>query len=626
MPNMAKTPNIKSGPLYRSFEIDRAAMKEDARTVELSFASEEPYERWFGIEILDCQQSSVDLSRINNGGALLVDHDTSDQVGVVEKSWVDKDRKCRALVRFGTSARASEIYEDVKNKIRRLVSVGYRVRKMVTEKVENDVETMRVTDWLPLELSIVAVPADASVGIGRNGNTEENEIVIYNSKRNMFKIKPLVMEGAETTPASAPPPAPAPAKPVAVVIDHSDAIRQERERVREINATAERIGTDSAKRAAKQHIEEGKPLDVFNDFILRNEFKAKPVDIKPEIGMTEKEVRQYSILKAIRGLADPQVRRLEGLEKECHETIAKQLKRASGAMEFFVPYEVEQHRALTAGSYSGGGATIATELKSDSMIELVRNQMFVMAMGARNLTGLVGDIAIPRQSGGATAYWLAETATLTRTTQAVGQLTLVPHRLAAATAYTNQFLAQTSLDAESFVRNDLATVIALEKDETALNGTGAAGEPLGICATTGVNVCTMGATTTLSYAECVSFETVLVSSNTLKGGLGWLVTPTRRHHLRTTFINSTGGETPLWAQNGLEGNIIGYPAKCTNQVSATYPMIFGEWAQLIIGDWSGLSILVDPYSLSLSNQVSIVVQTMTDIGVREPAAFAIANQ
>ena len=167
---MAKaSETIQTGMLYRSAEFERAAVDAERRTVRLSFSSEEPVERWFGYEILDHSPGSVDLSRIKAGGALLVDHDTGDQVGVVEEASVGADRKGRATVRFGTSARANEIFQDVKDGIRRLVSVGYRVSKLVTEKVEKEVEFLRAMQWTPLEISLVSVPADITVGVGRAG-------------------------------------------------------------------------------------------------------------------------------------------------------------------------------------------------------------------------------------------------------------------------------------------------------------------------------------------------------------------------------------------------------------------------------------------------------------------------
>ena len=166
MSAVAKT--IKTGLLHRAAEFDRATFNEEKRTVELSFSSEEPVQRWFGYEILDHKPESVDLRRINLGGPLLMDHNTRDQIGVIEEARIGEDKKGRARVRFGSSTRAKEIFQDVKDGIRTNISVGYRVLKLVTEKIEKEVETLRATSWLPLEISIVSVPADTTVGIGRD--------------------------------------------------------------------------------------------------------------------------------------------------------------------------------------------------------------------------------------------------------------------------------------------------------------------------------------------------------------------------------------------------------------------------------------------------------------------------
>jgi HK97 family phage prohead protease len=160
-------PSTDENTRFLTFELDRASIDKAARTVALSFSSEAPVERWFGSEILDHTPSAVRLGRLNNGGALLMDHDRSDQIGVVESATIGKDKKGRAVVRFGKSARAEEIFQDVLDGIRRLVSVGYRIHKTETKQEGGGVESVRVTDWEPFEISIVSIPADDSVGVGR---------------------------------------------------------------------------------------------------------------------------------------------------------------------------------------------------------------------------------------------------------------------------------------------------------------------------------------------------------------------------------------------------------------------------------------------------------------------------
>ncbi|MEY2892231.1 MAG: hypothetical protein RJA98_2139, partial [Pseudomonadota bacterium] len=140
----------------------------EARTVKIAWASEEPYERYFGAEVLDCAAPSVRLGRLANGAALLFNHDRDALIGVVESVTLGSDRVCRALVRFDTSDEAEKRFQQVCNKVLTKVSVGYFVLAMVLEKEEGDTRTYRVTDWEPFELSFVTVPADDSVGVGRS--------------------------------------------------------------------------------------------------------------------------------------------------------------------------------------------------------------------------------------------------------------------------------------------------------------------------------------------------------------------------------------------------------------------------------------------------------------------------
>ena len=189
-----ETRKLKVGTMYRAAQFEQDKLDLEARTVELSFSSEAPYERYFGMEILGHNPGEVNLTRMNNGGAVCVDHRTSDQVGVVEKSWIGQDRKGRALVRFGKSVRANEIFQDVIDGIRQNTSVSYEVNKMVLEKSESidggksTMDTYRVTSWTPLEVSLVAVPADIECGTMRGKEENRHEIIIEIPKKEEKKI------------------------------------------------------------------------------------------------------------------------------------------------------------------------------------------------------------------------------------------------------------------------------------------------------------------------------------------------------------------------------------------------------------------------------------------------------
>ena len=159
---------------YRDFKID--SNDATARTVEMSVSSEAPVSRnWNGVqgrEVLDHSPGSVDLSRFENGaGPLLLDHDPEKLIGVIDSVRLDESqRKLRATARFGNSALAKEAFQDVVDRIRTNISIGYNVNTFVQVDSENRAEApiFRVDDWTLLEISSVSIASDFEVGIGRN--------------------------------------------------------------------------------------------------------------------------------------------------------------------------------------------------------------------------------------------------------------------------------------------------------------------------------------------------------------------------------------------------------------------------------------------------------------------------
>jgi len=161
---------------YRTLDIRSGNIDKEERTVELSFSSEEPVSRYFGTEILDHKASSVDLSRLNNKAAVLEDHQGG-QIGVVLGAKI-KDGKGMAKVKFSQVGRGAEVWQDIVDGIRSNISFGYQVRNLTLEE-ENEGEDpiYRSMDWMPFEISVVGVPADATIGIGRSKeNVSEIEV------------------------------------------------------------------------------------------------------------------------------------------------------------------------------------------------------------------------------------------------------------------------------------------------------------------------------------------------------------------------------------------------------------------------------------------------------------------
>ena len=170
---------------------ERETVNTENRTVEVAFSSEEPVKRWFGDEVLSHAPGACDLSRLNDGGAVLFNHAWDKHIGVIERAWIDSDKKGRALIRFGNSARAAEKWQDVQDGILRHISVGYRVNDMALDNPEADYDDYRyiVTSWEPYEISFVTVPADTTVGVGRSNTPEVTQLPVEPETQNPEPIE-----------------------------------------------------------------------------------------------------------------------------------------------------------------------------------------------------------------------------------------------------------------------------------------------------------------------------------------------------------------------------------------------------------------------------------------------------
>lgn len=608
---------ITTGKAHRSLEMkfQRDAINADARTVEVAFSSETPVPRWFGNEILDHDPKSIRMDRIKRGGAVLMDHDWKDQVGVIESVRIDADRKCRAVMRFGKSARAQEIFQDVIDGIRSNVSVSYRVYAAVLEETKDGVETYRITDWEPLEISIVSVPADISVGVGRSAEPHAAPPAV--PEANTQPKNPEIRAMTDNTEHAA-----------AVAAAGASAADSERKRTTEILAIADQYGEKFPKvrELAMACVRDNTSADQFRAKAL--EILATAPKATSEIGMSARETRQYSMLRALHYLANPGDRRaaeMAAFEIECSRAAAE--RSGKPAQGLLVPFDVLK-RDLTVGTPADGGNLVATNLLSGSFIDLLRNAMVLPSLGMQMLTGLVGNIAIPKQSGSGTAYWVTEGSAPTESKQAIAQVTMAPKTVGAYTDISRKLLLQSSIDVEAFVQRDLAAVLGLAIQLAAIKG-GGSNEPTGILSTAGIGSVdggTDGAAPT--WANIVELETDVSVANADIGTLAYLTNAKVRGKLKTTSKVS-GQNGFIWESGDTPLN--GYRAGVTNSVPSNLSkgtgtnlsaIIFGNFADLILGMWGGLDLTVDPYSNSTSGTVRVVALQDVDVAVRHAESFS----
>ncbi len=772
---------------FRYAEFDRAKIDAKARTVPIAFSSETPVSRSdkeLGdfLEVLSHDEKNVDMTRLKDSAPFLLNHDSNRQVGVVESATIGSDKVGRAIVRFGNSQLASEIFQDIQDGIRKHISVGYEPTSIVADAKDSTGNRTLSFAWMPFELSLVPIPADLKAGVGRAfkpGTRAERRLL----KRTMMndecvgfcswaenqlidlmeemeaeadptddvaiaKIKEAIAslsvaikglgywsqktaaecveqcrataqilkdtlaelqkgdedeadseETAECLEAAiekllknAGGEVAATASATEVQtrkLDNSTLVNvetkiekpktetdmkrtlldpavagaagggaaapatmtteqlrvQETTRIREITATTDLLVTDHPGAAEKFRKMAGEAIqsgEDHKDFQVRC-FKALP-GMKPAATVTLATVtngdinaqRNYSVGRGIQSCLLRRTNIPDGLEGEVHSEMEKRgLPKESGG--FAVPFDAliskrmsrRQQRDLNVTTFGQGGATVATSILTP-IIELLRNRMVCDRLGVQGMAGLEGNVAIPRQTGAATAYSLPEQTSLTKSTQALDQILLTPHRVGAYNDYSRQLLLQSSIDVENFLREDLMKVIAIRWDYLILQGQGGGSEPTGVLNTTGVGSLLFGGTAT--WAQAVAFETALSLANADLGNMAFVTDPAVRGRWKVIAKTGVGvtsvvpiflWEKGAWGDGSNDGEVSGYRAAATNQV-LNHLVFFGNWEDVIHALWGGYDVIVDPYTRAIDGTNRITVNTFGDVAVRHAASFCVS--
>lgn len=663
----------KLKPLIRSFSLraDPAAVSPlniENRTLALSFSSELPVSRWFGDEVLSHDPSAADLSRLNDGGPLLFNHDMDDVIGVVETAGIGADRKGHASVRFAKTARGDEVMGLVADGILRNVSFMYRVDNYLaaidaTNADSTDIYT--ATRWCAYEISLVTVPADPTVGVGRSTVAAEERSVRVEGRA------PAQSSGATATAQPSPgvntmseviTPAGA-AAPVDLARASADATQAERSRIAAINElgrlngmpdlTANLIAGGATIEAAR---------GTFLDALMKRTSVQQPVaDLgagRGSLDLSEKEKARYSMLRAINAAANGDWDDA-GFERECSLAIGKQLGREAKAPNrgagFFMPMNlpfmpgtgkrdlaemVATRAPYSVGSQGQGASLVATQLMASSFIEILRNRARVMQLGAQMLSGLTGNVEIPRQSGAGVAYWVTEGNAPTEAEAAFEKIGLTPRTVGTYSIIYRSMLLQATPDVEALARNDMAAILALAIDLAALSGTGAAGQPMGIVNTPGVSSVVGGSNgAAITIDNLIDLETVVTAGNAPEDTLAYLGNAKTIGSLKK-LKSSTGSYlwtgSPMGMRTGTPGEINGYPVARSNQCRSTLvkgssgpvcsEVFFSAWSELLIGEWGVMEMLVNPYGAAYTKGgVEVRALQTLDVAVRHPASFCVMS-
>ncbi|WP_310613741.1 phage major capsid protein [Limnohabitans sp.] len=643
----------------------------DARTLEISFSSEEPVARWFGIEVLSHDADAPDFSRLNDGAPMLFNHNMDDILGVVEKAWIGPDKRGHAIVRFANTPRGQEMLGLVADGIVRNVSFMYRVDKyrIDSEKEDpyyDDDAIYTATRWLAYEVSMVSIPADQTVGVGRSAHTQEQPVVVQTTAQRtqatpaapaapsttgeptMNPKRAHVLQNAAETQTSAGGSGAAAAAPV-------DLVAVERQRVADIVALCRKHNLPMEK--THEMISSGVDIAAARGIVLDGLLgqQGAVASLGDGLDMTDREKRNYSLIRAVQALTNGNWQ-AAGFEREVSQALAKRMGKAE-ANSFFMPTDLpfapdEKHArtysevmgkkqtraAYQVGTASQGGNLVATNLMADNFIEVLRNASVTAQLGARYLTDLTGNVDIPRQNGAANLSWVGESTAGSESEATFDKVSLKPKTITAWSLISRLMMLQSSPAIEMLARADLLAQCALGIDLAAMSGSGAGGQPTGIVNQSGVSSIIGGANgANLSFDHIIQMYSGPRLANAPQANLGFAINSKAFGYLST--LKATTGQYLWMPQGGIAqapgDTLRGYPYAVSNQLRSALSkgtstgqcseLIYGNWLELLIGMWGVMEIAVNPYDSTGFKNGDVVLRVMQtcDIGVRHGASFAV---
>lgn len=640
----------KLGPQRRALTLRAAeagVVDTDARTLRFPFSSEEPCDMWYGTEVLSHAKGAMRMGARQASMPLLYNHNRDDLLGVVEGIELGKDARGYCTVRFGRDERGDWAMQQAADGVLVNASFMYRVFKF-EEDVEE--ETYTATDWEPYEISLVTVPADPSVGVGRDAGDDAARVEIItrnsptasadNQEKSMFKRTPILQAQEQGDSASG-------SAGGVISIDEPKVRAQgaeaERKRIAEIDAMCRAHAMPAELREGL--IQRGASIEEARGAVLDQKLKHSATPTA-DLGaghapdLTEKDKARYSMMRAINACLKNDWKEA-GFELEVSNEIQKRMGKSSNG--FFMPTTLPfaQRASYAAGAAATGGTLVATNLLAGAFIEVLRNKARVLQLGATVLSGLVGNVDIPRQTGASSTYWVGEAGGLTESEATFDKVSLSYKTIGTYSAVTRQMLMQGTPDIEMIARADLIKQLALGIDAAALYGLGSSNQPKGIANVSGIGSVvggTNGAAITIDHL--IALETALTAANVDEENLAYIANAKTVGALKA--LKSTTGQylwtnSPLGQRSGTPGEINGYAVARSNQARATLTkgsasgicseVYFGNWAELLIGEWGVLEIVPNPYDSTLFPQGGVLLRAMQslDIGVRHAASFAVMS-
>ena len=612
---------------------------QDSSVIRFPVASDTPIQRWYGKEILSHKKGAMVMGERQKTLPLLFNHDRNKLIGIVEKLDQDEHRTY-ATVRFSSSEDGQKAKAMVDERVLVNCSFQYEIRDYDEIRGENrEDDQIIATSWEIFEVSLVTIPADSNVGVYRDLETNQKEIKMAlrdqeNSENKVNDSDQQVRENIREA---------AIAEARRAEAERENVRKSERQRIENIYSLCRQFNIDDSER--ENMIRSNESIDNIRSHVLDllSKRSAAPVGaasrgVSEDIGLTAEEKGRFSLVRALNAAMTGDWSKA-GFERDVSLALAKRSGRETTG--FFMPSDVTMQRDTTPGYVVGeatqGGNLVATELRTGSFIDLLRAKAMVIRMGATVISGLVGNVEIPRQTGASSTFWIAENGTPTASKATFDKVALKPKTIGALSPISRNLLLQSSMQVEAFVRNELAKSLALGIDLAALSGSGTNNQPTGIANMTGI--CTVvGGTNggSVTFDKLIDMETQVATANADAENMYYLCNAATIGFLKK--IKNTSGDY-IWkspdnaVRNGFPGEVNGYGVARSNQVrgnlekgtsNTCQEIFFGNWSDLLIGEWGFLEIDVNRYGDQWkSGGVEVRALQSIDIAVRHPQSFCI---
>ncbi len=637
-------------------EVGEGKDKKTERVVRCSISSETPYVRYMedpesgewvkALEVLGHKPEEIDNTRMRDG---LVIQDThhGEQIGIMDKPEI-KDGKIVGTIRFGHSQKARDIEADALDGIKRNMSVGYIVNEYKRDGVDEKtgLPIFRVTNWTPYEASFVNCPADTNIGVGRQASTTEN--------RNGTPAGAGKPETTTTTTAPA-------------VGERQNTMKltaEQRQKIRELASAAHVSGEEVADILTSERSFE----EIREELLNRREKylaelakkPAKPAEESRAVideGDKAKIRKQYDFVKVLRYFAEMSESKTSsidiGFEREISDELARQTGRAvqgillpdfirsaanpsDGGLTFGTPaYNTDTSAGGITGIGGAGKNLVETLLLSGQFIEaLVATLVLRGELGAEVLSGLVGNISIPK-GGSISGGWIsAEGGNAPKKNPTVGQITATPHTYGAYVDITRKLLQQSSINVQAKVLGWLMYACANGLETAAFQGTGSSGQPTGLC--TALNSGATAWSNAPTFDKIIDLIAATKTANSYKPSMKFVGNSgvwAKLAKTRDFEILTDGADTPknVAAIGGsvrlldtATNKIVGRDFVEANLMPSA-KLLFGDFTQLCVCLWSGTDIVIDPYANSISGGLRLVALQDSDILIKRPESFALAT-